>query len=657
MTNLGNLVSLSEYLQGSLGNKAAVNLAGSTRFTSLSFQAVLFDIQSQSSFDSGKDISPAPPVLPAVTEQPGESSVVVRAQSSSMEPPASPASYETTSRETAASNTAKNSQMNSPEPVSAPQTQKPSEAAPVSNEDQGAKNTPADRSNESQAKDNSTRTEGRENESDKAAQEGQKKSKKNENSEETEESGENETAVRLRMMKVKAEMTVSSAAGLEKIKEWADKLKGILEDDSLDFEEKARQLMAVLSEAGLNEQTVMKDLEVSDTAELAGEEDLLGQMLARLGAELAKMARSKTDNDSIAGEAGDGKQAVTADANLNELLEEFQPDWLKEMLGKDADRKEQIDELVDRVVRRVQEQLTGEKEIDSAPQTAAREMSAEEMAEWLARLKSKGQSTETTTAKSTEDANKVNKNSEVLVEKQSAENPLNRLGIDAEAGRLASRVKVIRGDEAGHQAQNAAQNKGEAIKAAGSSGGNASMSFGSYEQNGSLKQMTNQLEAQSRAQTTQEFMKQNEVFNQIVRQARLMSSEGKSEATIQLKPEHLGRVQLKVTIENGTVTARFQAENPMVMQTLDQNMGSLRKALSDIGLSVTQLDVALMGGEAQLGNGEKNGNGHEDLGGKYSGLGPAPDEEDGDFMTVDAGTSGSSGVEGWRSGSTVSYVA
>lgn len=84
---------------------------------------------------------------------------------------------------------------------------------------------------------------------------------------------------------------------------------------------------------------------------------------------------------------------------------------------------------------------------------------------------------------------------------------------------------------------------------------------------------------------------------QLVDRAKLAVSEGRSELEIQLKPEHLGRLKLSLTLEDGVVTARFVVENSRVGQLIETNLTHLRTVLSEAGLRFEEASVNV-GGEA-----------------------------------------------------------
>ncbi|MFF2908560.1 flagellar hook-length control protein FliK [Paenibacillus sp. NPDC057934] len=64
-----------------------------------------------------------------------------------------------------------------------------------------------------------------------------------------------------------------------------------------------------------------------------------------------------------------------------------------------------------------------------------------------------------------------------------------------------------------------------------------------------------------------------------------------AEATITLFPEHLGQVDVKITMQNGHLVAQFITEHAATKDMLEQQMTQLRAALQSQGLQVEKLEV------------------------------------------------------------------
>jgi flagellar hook-length control protein FliK len=88
-----------------------------------------------------------------------------------------------------------------------------------------------------------------------------------------------------------------------------------------------------------------------------------------------------------------------------------------------------------------------------------------------------------------------------------------------------------------------------------------------------------------------EQLDRSELFKDIERGAKLILSGDKSEMLMQLKPESLGKVTLKIVTEQGLVNAKFTVENEEAKQALEANMQALKDELSKQGLSVRDCEV------------------------------------------------------------------
>jgi flagellar hook-length control protein FliK len=84
-----------------------------------------------------------------------------------------------------------------------------------------------------------------------------------------------------------------------------------------------------------------------------------------------------------------------------------------------------------------------------------------------------------------------------------------------------------------------------------------------------------------------------DVVNQLADRAVFLQRNGQSEVRMDLKPEYLGRIQMKVATENHRVTVHLLAETPMAREIIEANLGQLRSDLANQGLNVDQIEVAM----------------------------------------------------------------
>jgi flagellar hook-length control protein FliK len=102
----------------------------------------------------------------------------------------------------------------------------------------------------------------------------------------------------------------------------------------------------------------------------------------------------------------------------------------------------------------------------------------------------------------------------------------------------------------------------------------------------------------------------------IVQKFDIRSLNGATEAKLILFPEQLGQVDVKISMQNGLLTAVFQADTAMAKDMLENQMAQLRAALQAQGLNVEKLEVTQSSTTAQLTN-QHFGNGQQ--GGQQSG--------------------------------------
>lgn len=77
----------------------------------------------------------------------------------------------------------------------------------------------------------------------------------------------------------------------------------------------------------------------------------------------------------------------------------------------------------------------------------------------------------------------------------------------------------------------------------------------------------------------------------VVNKLDIVQQKGFSEATISLRPEHLGKLDVQITLQNGQLVARFMTEHVMAKDMLEQQMMQLRSSLQSQGIQVERLEV------------------------------------------------------------------
>jgi flagellar hook-length control protein FliK len=77
----------------------------------------------------------------------------------------------------------------------------------------------------------------------------------------------------------------------------------------------------------------------------------------------------------------------------------------------------------------------------------------------------------------------------------------------------------------------------------------------------------------------------------VMNQLHIVQANGVSEATITLYPQHLGQVDVKLTMQDGVLAAQFTAGTALGKDLLENQLPQLRAALQTQGLQVDKLVV------------------------------------------------------------------
>ncbi|TMV52034.1 flagellar hook-length control protein FliK [Paenibacillus mesophilus] len=78
---------------------------------------------------------------------------------------------------------------------------------------------------------------------------------------------------------------------------------------------------------------------------------------------------------------------------------------------------------------------------------------------------------------------------------------------------------------------------------------------------------------------------------QVLRSMKVNTANGLSEVRIMLQPEHLGHVDVKVSMQNGQIVAHFMADSAHGKELLESQLSQLRTVLQNQGLQVDRLEV------------------------------------------------------------------
>lgn len=83
-----------------------------------------------------------------------------------------------------------------------------------------------------------------------------------------------------------------------------------------------------------------------------------------------------------------------------------------------------------------------------------------------------------------------------------------------------------------------------------------------------------------------------DVIRQIVEFAQLHTTEHATTLEMQLNPEHLGKLYLHLTSEEGAVTAKIYTQNELVREALEAQMADLKVNMSQAGIKVEAVEIS-----------------------------------------------------------------
>ncbi|HHY90640.1 MAG TPA: flagellar hook-length control protein FliK [Clostridiales bacterium] len=83
------------------------------------------------------------------------------------------------------------------------------------------------------------------------------------------------------------------------------------------------------------------------------------------------------------------------------------------------------------------------------------------------------------------------------------------------------------------------------------------------------------------------------ILNQVMEQAQIFLKEKGAEMHLQLQPDHLGKLVMKIAVEKGSVIANIVVENQAVKEVLESNLILLKNALNEKGFGIQGFHVSV----------------------------------------------------------------
>lgn len=99
--------------------------------------------------------------------------------------------------------------------------------------------------------------------------------------------------------------------------------------------------------------------------------------------------------------------------------------------------------------------------------------------------------------------------------------------------------------------------------------------------------------------------------NLMVNKFEVKTAVGMSEAKLTLTPEHLGQVDVRISVQNGQLTALFITDTSAAKDMLDNQLALLRANLQSQGLNVEKLEVSQQSFDSQMAQQQGSGSGRQ----------------------------------------------
>jgi flagellar hook-length control protein FliK len=95
-------------------------------------------------------------------------------------------------------------------------------------------------------------------------------------------------------------------------------------------------------------------------------------------------------------------------------------------------------------------------------------------------------------------------------------------------------------------------------------------------------------------QKMQERINEFEVVRQVIAQAKFITTPtGEQKMTMQLRPEHLGQMDLRIVLNHGEMQIHARVESVTAQSALETHIGLLREGLEKHGISLERLEVSV----------------------------------------------------------------
>ncbi len=110
-----------------------------------------------------------------------------------------------------------------------------------------------------------------------------------------------------------------------------------------------------------------------------------------------------------------------------------------------------------------------------------------------------------------------------------------------------------------------------------------------FSGSGLLRIQSQQVKPVPYAMNSENFVPEMTEF--LVSKIKISPLTGGTEARVSLSPEHLGQLDMRISMQQGQMVAQFIAESAVARDMLESNLSALRSALQQQGIQVGKIDI------------------------------------------------------------------
>lgn len=108
-----------------------------------------------------------------------------------------------------------------------------------------------------------------------------------------------------------------------------------------------------------------------------------------------------------------------------------------------------------------------------------------------------------------------------------------------------------------------------------------------------MKLQTTPIHHQSSSPSFHQVKDLNGLIDQLIGKLKISLQQGRSEATVALKPDYLGHLRIKLILEGKNIVGKILVDNPLTKSLIQTSLPQLKDSLTNLGIQVQNLEVSV----------------------------------------------------------------